>query len=488
MSSFNNYLLRIILTGTMLSAALVSFCQQEPDDSVIAAGQLIDTSDYIPSFYSGAADYNLMIASSRGYVSEIDRLIKAGADVNAETNEGATPLIFAVSNNRLSAVEELLKFKPVIDKVTSENETPLIIAAKNDNVEICEALIRAGADVDFTDSHGATPLHYACIYGYFELADMLLYYDASIDKKSNEGISPLMASVMDGWADIADLLIQNGANMEARDNDGNTPFLLAAYYGDTLIMEMLYKKGVDIYATNKARYDALDLTISGNRKEATLYLLRISNKWTDSAENAINPYVVASKYQRIEIVDILKQYRLPGKVKLGIDQVAVTLSSRLVKNDVYTGFSLSFKEPFLNAGIITGIDMNLWYTRVLVKDSEHLFYQYMTKGSVAYAGLFKDFVLYKKSETNRMLFSATLLAGYSFGNKLKGTFLNPDNKFVIIPDASVKWNLDRFSISLGMEYITSQFYHVGPVWARAGFSYTLFFDKVRAEVKPIKWY
>ncbi len=112
MSSFRNYLLRIFLTGTMLSTALVSFCQQEPDDSVIAAGQLIDTSDYIPSFYSGAADYNLMIASSRGYVSEIERLIKAGADVNAETAEGATPLVFAVSNNRLSAVEELLKFKP----------------------------------------------------------------------------------------------------------------------------------------------------------------------------------------------------------------------------------------------------------------------------------------------------------------------------------------------------------------------------------------
>ena len=55
----------------------------------------IDTSDYIPSFYTGGySNYNLMIAASKGYASEIDRLIEKGADINAETNEGATPLDF----------------------------------------------------------------------------------------------------------------------------------------------------------------------------------------------------------------------------------------------------------------------------------------------------------------------------------------------------------------------------------------------------------
>ena len=33
-----------------------------------------------------------MVAASKGYDQEIERLISKGADINAETEEGATPL------------------------------------------------------------------------------------------------------------------------------------------------------------------------------------------------------------------------------------------------------------------------------------------------------------------------------------------------------------------------------------------------------------
>jgi ankyrin repeat protein len=68
-----------------------------------------DTTSYIPSFYSGALDYNLMIAASKGYSLEIERLIKNGADVNAKSDKGATPLIFAVANNQSRTVNLLLE-------------------------------------------------------------------------------------------------------------------------------------------------------------------------------------------------------------------------------------------------------------------------------------------------------------------------------------------------------------------------------------------
>jgi len=487
MSAYRKYVLRIVIFGFIMCHPAAISAQQDAMETNPAGIELIDTSDYIPSLYESASDFNLMIASSRGYVSEIERLIGIGADINAETAEGITPLIFAVIENREDAVKTLLKYKPLLDKVTSDYETPLLIAVKNENPDICEDLIRAGADVDLTDKHGASPLHYAAINGFLDVADLLLYYNASIDQKSDEGITPLMASIMAGYAHVADLLVQNGANMETRDNEGFTPFLMASLNGDTLIMDLLYKHHVDIYTTNKARYNALDLAISANQTEAVSYLLKIGSKWDNSSGNAVNPYTVASKYRRKDLVSVMKKNGVPGHVVYGIDQASVTLSSRFTTRDYYTGFSMSVKEPFLNGGIIAGTDMKLWYTRVLIKNTENLFYQYLDKGYLAYAGLFKDFTLYEKPFKSNILLSTTLKAGYSFGHTMKGTLLAPANEFVVIPDVSVKWNIKSFCISTGLEYIKSQFYRIGPVWFRLGFSYTLFFDKVRTEVKPIKW-
>jgi len=447
-----------------------------------------DTTDYIPEFYKGAIDYNLMIAASKGYTLEINRLIQNGADVFAETDQGATPLVFAVSNNQTDVAKILIDYGSDVNKVTTQQVTPLLMAVKNQNAEIAEALIRAGADIDATDKYGATSLHYASVYGYFQTVDMLLYYEASIDKKTIEGSTPLLASIWAGYADIADLLIQKGANLEARDNEGYTPFLMAAMNGDTLIMRLLFSKGVDIYATNTSNHNALALTIIADQRDATEYLLKIGNKWASQGSNAINPYSVASKYRRKDILKILEDNKIPGKIKYEIDQVDMMASSRFFLHDIYTGASLSFKEPYLNGGIVFGYDIKLWYTRVLQKQSEHLFYQYWDKGSVVYAGLFKDFSLTDYPFRGNFEFSTSLSAGYAFGNELKGTLIVPPNKFMVIPAFSFKWTKKDLSFSLGADYMNSDFYHIGPVWLRFGASYNLYFDNARTKGKTLKWY
>ena len=72
------------------------------------------------------------------------------------------------------------------------------------------------------------------------------------------------------------------------------------------------------------------------------------------------------------MVSLLRKNNVPGQVRYGIDQAAFTVSSRFTLKDYYTGLSLSFKEPYLNGGLIVGTDMKLWYSRVLIKDSEQL--------------------------------------------------------------------------------------------------------------------
>lgn len=490
MSAIRPIILRIFFLVTVLlitgkAYSQVKFVDRLADSLLIAA---FDTSDYFSYSYEGALDYNLMIAASKGYTSEIIRLIRKGADINAETIEGATPLIFAVTNNRILAVITLLAYKPQLNNTTKNNETPLLISVKNGYFNVAEMLIREGADMEKADWYGATPLHHAALNGSLKIVDMMIYYGASLDSKSEEGTTPLLAAIWAGNTDVADLLIQSGANPEISDNDGFTPFLLSSFYGDTLMMDILYKKGANIYATNNAKHNALTISILTGNTYASEFLLKIGKNWAAPGNDALNPYTVAAKYQRKEMIGMLKSNNVPGQLKYEIDQFAITASSRFFIHDIYTGISLSFKEPYLNAGFTVGCDIKLWYTRVLMKNSEYLYYQYMDKGAMAYAGVFKDFPLTDNINRFNYSFSTTLLAGYTFGNKLKGTLITTENKFKVIPAISLKMTKLNLAFSLGLEYVKTDFYRNGPIWLRAGISYNYYFDNVRTKIKPIKWY
>ncbi len=446
-----------------------------------------DTSSYIPYYYEGAQDYNLLIAAIEGYDSELDRLISKGANINVVNAEGATPLFFAVARDHLSTVRKILSYKPDLDLRTSYGETPLHIAVLNRNIEIAEALIRAGADIDVTDDNGAAPLHYASLYGNFYAADLLLYYRAELDLKTEDGTTPLMAAIWGGFAEIADLLVQNGANMEARDKYGFTPFLIASQTGDTVLMSFLFGKGVDIYAKNMYNYDALNLAISTNSLPAVRLLLEKGEKWTSPGNNGVNPYQVATAYGRNEIFNFLEENNVPGRSGLKFNEFLISPSLRFTPHDFYSGICLEFREPLIKGGIILGLDSKLWHTKVLVEDDERTYYQYMDKGSMAYAGIYKDFMLTDNTGRTNFGLSASLRGAYTFNNKFKGTNIVPANKFKIIPALTLKAIWKNLTFSLGTEYARSDFHRVGPVWFRTGCSYTFYYNNVKAPLKRINW-
>jgi ankyrin repeat protein len=447
-----------------------------------------DTSGYLPLIFKGALEYNLTIAAASGYSSEIERLIKAGAEVDAKNTEGATPLFFAIINKKHEAVRTLIDHGANVNELSLYNENPLLLAINVRDPYIAEILIRNGADVNFKNRSAVTALHITSINGLAHLTDLLLYYDADIDARDNDGTTPLMAAIWTGYADVAGLLIVNGANMESRDNEGFTPFLVAAQNGDTLIMNMLAARGVDIYARNIYNWDALALAIKSNHIHAAEFLIRSGNKWHEEARETVNPYNIAAKYGRTEILELLEREKIPGRYKPHFDQMALSFSSRFNGKDYFSGMSLSFKEPLTSTGLITGIDTKLWYTRVLVKETDDLFYQYSDKSSLVYAGIFRDFRLTDNVFRGNIYFQASLSAAYSFGNRLKGTEVTPENKFRVIPSASFKWEKRIFQVFGGLEYSGSPFYKTGPLWIRIGCSANFFFDPDRAPGKIIKWY
>jgi len=448
---------------------------------------IIDTTDYLPYYYDGALDNNLMVAASLGYEGQIDKLIARGADINAETPEGATPLIFAVANNRSGSVQKLLAYDPVIDKLTASDETPLIISVKNGNLEIAEILIRGGADIDMPNSKGVAPIHFAAVKGDIEMTDLLIYYGADINLKSADGTSPLMASVWAGFHDVSDLFIRNGANLEARDRNGFTPLLIAAQNGDTMMINLLLKNGVDIYERNNFNYNALNIAIEANHKTAVELLLEHGDKWTSSDKNGMNPYTIAASYGRKEIISLLEQKNIPGRIGFRINEISVFPSVKLNNRDIYTGCAIMFREPLMKAGLFTGFDFKPAYSRVLVKAGENLFYQYYDKNSVIYAGLFKDFTLRESFSGPIIYASIAFSGGFSFGPEFRGTNIPSKEKLRLMPSAGLKLQIKHFSAAIDLEYMKTQFYGISPLWFRAGFAYNYFISKVRSPRKTIRW-
>jgi ankyrin repeat protein len=466
-----------------LKKSIIKIKEQEIDLDTLAYYLLLRGPDVQDNL-----DYGLMTAASEGDSLGITWLISHGADVNAETYENVTPLIFAVSAGEKNAVKLLLELGALPDAKSIYSETPLIIAVKNQNLEIAEILLRAGADPSLGDKYDATPLHYASVYGYFYIADLLIYYDAAIYKKSVDGTTPLMAAVWSGFADVADLLMQNGADPSEKDYIGFTPFLIAAQNGDTLIMNLLLKRRVNIYATNKFGYNALALAVKGDHKAAVSYLLRIGDKWNLQGSNEIDPVNVAKIYRRNDIRELLLKNDFKENRKYGIDQLLISASLKHCLYDYQTGISVMANESALNLGLLAGLDFKPFYTRVLVKEGEELYYQYRDKSAMFYAGLYKEIPLTDYQFKGNWSFIGSLSAGYTFGNKLAGTSVTPGNKFKFIPAAGFKWTKNKFSILLDLEYYNTDYYHVGPVWLRIGVAHNIFFNDLRAPGKVIKWY
>jgi len=82
------------------------------------------------------------------YVVVADTLIKAGANVNATNNDGATALYNAVWNKNVELVLRLIKGGANLNACDHDGFTPLLDACHNGHVELVQILLKGGANVN----------------------------------------------------------------------------------------------------------------------------------------------------------------------------------------------------------------------------------------------------------------------------------------------------------------------------------------------------
>ena len=166
-------------------------------------------------------------------VGEIQRILKAGFDVNAPIGCGTyTAVDGAVQVANMEILTHLL------DAGAKPKGTALLSAARCRNLDqsskMVEALLRRGADPKYKDYYMgdrkrfSTPLHAACYQGNYPVVELLLRQPGiELDTLDIDDRTPLMWAVERGYESIIGMLLEKGADPKIRNAAGKTAAKIA---------------------------------------------------------------------------------------------------------------------------------------------------------------------------------------------------------------------------------------------------------------------
>jgi Zn-dependent protease with chaperone function len=156
-------------------------------------------------------DIPLMIqAAINGETKEIEKLAKAGNELDEEDYNGYTAMDWAIKAGNVEIVKTLLENGADPNNVSSYGMTPLMTAAEKGRPEIIKVLHAAGADVNYMDpDYTMTPLMYAAQGEDEETVKVLLELGADPEQKDYYNETPYMHAIDVGNENIAKLLKPN---------------------------------------------------------------------------------------------------------------------------------------------------------------------------------------------------------------------------------------------------------------------------------------
>lgn len=222
-----------------------------------------------------------------GITGKAKRLLEQGSNINGQENAlGVSPLHCAVYQGNDEMVEFLLEKGANGNATTADGQTPLHIASQRGHRKCMKLLFAQKVDLHIVDHSGApclhaavgtatdestvpllvkhkvdlnfqnpkdgnTALHLAVQCRRPRIILFLLEKGASIDIANDEGFTPLqMAANMDNCEAIS-LLLQHCAYVEARSLAGPTALQYAAWKGHWIAFDLLLIGGADINVWNK---------------------------------------------------------------------------------------------------------------------------------------------------------------------------------------------------------------------------------------------
>ncbi|XP_023314785.1 ankyrin-3-like [Trichogramma pretiosum] len=204
----------------------------------------------------------LHLALDNNHRKVVEWLIRQGADPTTANIEGSTPLHVVCTRYNddfypsmlLEYVDE--KSKPLfVNAQDNEGNTPLHLALDYNRTRLAEWLMRNGANRNSTNAKGETPLHVACKH---YPARHLVSAFSRVNARDKEGNTPLHLALDNGLIDTIESLLRNGADPNLSNAEGRTPLHVACdrVVKDDSLIDLFFKVNDELNRT--VRVDARD--------------------------------------------------------------------------------------------------------------------------------------------------------------------------------------------------------------------------------------
>jgi len=163
----------------------------------------------------------LLEAAEEGNITDINKLLDAGANVNCSLNGDGSPLIVAARSGRQEAVQLLLERGADLNMPVSGDGNPLIMAAREGHAEIVALLLDRGANINQVVPGDENALIQASTEGHLDVVKLLVTRGADVNVRvwvehngpdsKGEWRTPLGQARKGAHAEIVTYLLSVGA-------------------------------------------------------------------------------------------------------------------------------------------------------------------------------------------------------------------------------------------------------------------------------------
>jgi ankyrin repeat protein len=192
----------------------------------------------------------LVLAAARGDDAAVERLLGAGADVNARDRRGRNAVLAATQGGHESVARRLIARGADINAQDHLQDSAFLLAGARGHTGIVRAALDAKVppDLRLTNRYGGTALIPACHYGHVETVRVLLATAIDVNHINRLGWTALLEAIIlgDGGSahtEIVRLLLTHGAKPGLADGQGVSPLAHARQRGQRQIEALLLAAG-----------------------------------------------------------------------------------------------------------------------------------------------------------------------------------------------------------------------------------------------------